>query len=61
MIEEVVEFFSQSKQPSSNLSKNLNLNRKPSCNSFRSFLPKLLCSPVKEFYSVFAIGHPVKT
>ena len=38
-----------SKQPPSKLSKDLNLNRKPSCNSST------------EFYSVFAIGHPVKT
>ena len=34
---------------------------KPSCNSLRSFLPKLLRLLVKEFYSVFAIGHPMKT
>ena len=39
------------------LSKNFNLNRKPSCNS----LPKLLRFLVKEFYSVFAMGHPMKT
>ena len=45
----------------SKLSKNLNLNRKPSCNSLRSFLPKLLRLLVKEFYSVFAMGHPMKT
>ena len=37
-----MEFFSQSKQPPSKLSKDLNLNWKPSCNSWRSFLPKLL-------------------
>ena len=58
-----MEFLSQSKQPPSfpsKLSKNLNLNRKPNCNSLRSFLPKLLCLLVKEFYSVFAIGHPMK-
>ena len=40
LIEVVVEFLSQSKQPPSKLSKNLNLNGKPSCNSLRSFLPK---------------------
>ena len=56
-----MEFLSQSKQPPSKLSKNLNLNRKPSCNSLRSFLPKLLRSLVKEFNSVFALGHPMKT
>ena len=37
-----MEFLSQSKQPPSKLSKNLNLNRKPSCNSLRSFLPNVL-------------------
>ena len=52
LIEEVVEYLSQSKQPPSKLSKNLNLNRKPSCNSLRSFLPKLLRLLVKEYYSV---------
>ena len=41
--------------------KELNLNRKPSCNSVTSFLPKLLRLLVKEFYSVSAIGHPMKT
>ena len=56
-----MEFLSQSKQPPSKLSKNLNLNRKPSCNSLRSFLPKLLRLLVKEFYSVLAIGHPIET
>ena len=56
-----MEFLSQSKQPPSKLSKNLNLNRKPSCNTLRSFLPKLLRLLVKEFYSVFAIGDPMKT
>ena len=56
-----MEFLSQSKQPPSKLSKNLNLNPKPSCNSLRSFLPKLLRLLVKEFYSVFAIGRPLKT
>ena len=61
LIEVVMEFLSQSKQPPSNLSKNFNLNRKPSCNSLRSFLPTLLRLLVKEFYSVFDIGHPVKT
>ena len=61
MTEEAVEFLSQSKQPPLKQSKNLNLNRKPSCNSLRSFLPKLLRSLVKEFYSVFAMGHPMKT
>ena len=49
-----MEFLSQSKQ-------NLNLNRKPSCNSLRSFLPKLLRLPVKEFDPVFTMGHPMKT
>ena len=53
--------ISQSKEPPLKLSKNLNLNRKPNCNRLRSFLPKLLRLLVKEFYSVFAIGHPVKT
>ena len=57
LIEVVVEFLSQSKQPPSKLSKNLNLNRNLSCNSLRSFLRKLLRFLVKEFYSVFAIGH----
>ena len=61
LIEVAVEFLSQSKQPPSKLSKNLNLNRKPSCNSLRSFLPKLLRLLVKEFYSIFALGHPMKT
>ena len=61
VVEVVVEFLSQSKQPPSKLSKNLNQNRKPSCNSLRSFLPKLLRILVKEFYSVFAIAHPMKT
>ena len=42
LIEVMVEFLSQSKQPPSKLSKNLNLNRKPGCNSLRSFLPKSL-------------------
>ena len=56
-----MEFSSQSKQPPSKLSKNLNLNRKPRCKSLRSFLPKLLRLLVKEFYSVFAIGRPMKT
>ena len=40
--------------------KEFNLNRKPSCNSLKSFLPKLLRLLVKEFYSVLAIGHPMK-
>ena len=61
LIEVVVEFLSQSRQPPSKLSKNLNLNRKPSCSSLRSFLQILLHLLVKEFYSVFAIGHPMKT
>ena len=61
MIEVAVEFLSQSKQPPLKLSKNFILNRKPSCNILRSFLPKLICSQVKEFYSVFAMGHPMKT
>ena len=45
-----MEFLSQSEQHPSKLSNNLNLNRKPSYNSLRSFLPKLLRLPVKEFY-----------
>ena len=45
-----MEFLSQSKQPPSKQSKNLNLNQKPSCNSLRSTLPKLLRLLVKEFY-----------
>ena len=57
----VVGFLSQSKQSPSKLSKNLNLNRKPSCNSLKSFLPKLVRLLVKEFYSVFAMVHPLKT
>ena len=61
----VVEFLSQSKQPPSKLSKNLNLNRgegrKPSCNSLRSFWPKLPRLLVKEFYFDFTMGHPIKT
>ena len=61
LIEVVVEFLSQSKQPPSKLSKNLNLNRKPSCNSLGSVLPKLLRLLVKEFYSGFAIGHPINS
>ena len=61
LIEAVVEFLSQSKQPPSKLSKNLNLNWKPSSNSLRSFLPKLLRLLVEEFYSVFAMGYPMKT
>ena len=52
-----MEFLSQSKQLPLKLSKNLNLNRKPSCNSLRSFLPKLLRSLVKEFYC-FCNGPP---
>ena len=40
---------------------NLNANWKPSCNSLRPFLPKLLRLLLKEFYPVFAIGHPMKT
>ena len=46
LIEVVVEFLSQSRQPPSNL----NLNRKPSCSSLRSFLQILLHLLVKEFY-----------
>ena len=61
LIEVIVEFLSQSKQPPSKLSKNLNLNRKPSCNSLRSFLPKSRRLLVKDVYSVFAMGHPMKT
>ena len=53
-----MEFSSQSKQPPSKLSKNLSLKRKLSCNSLRSFLPKLVRLPVKEFYSVFCYGPP---
>ena len=45
-----MEFLSQSEQHPSKLSNNLNLNRKPSYNSLRSFLPKLLRLLVKEFY-----------
>ena len=45
-----MEFLLQSKQPPSKLSKNLNLNRKPSFNFLRSFLPKLLRLLVKEFF-----------
>ena len=56
-----MEFLSQSKQPPSKLSKNLNLNGKPSYNSLISFLPKLLSLLVKKCYSVFAMGHPIKT
>ena len=56
-MEVVVEFLSQSKRPPST-SKNLNLNRKPSCNSLGSFLPKLLPLLVKEFYFVFLYGTP---
>ena len=46
-----MEFLSHSKQPPSKL------NRQPSCNSLRSFLTKFLRLLVKEFCSVFAIGH----
>ena len=53
--------FTILQQPLSKLSNNLNLNRKPSCNSLRSFLQKLLRLLVKEFCSVFAMGHPMKT
>ena len=45
-----MEFLLQSKQPPSKLSKNLTLNRKPSCKSLRSFVPKLLLLLVKIFY-----------
>ena len=48
-----MEFLSQSKQPPSKLSKNLNLNRNPSCNSLRSFLPELLRFLDKEFYCFY--------
>ena len=61
LIKAAVEFLSQSKQPPSKLSKDLNLDRRPSCNSLRSFLPKLLRLLVKEIYSVFAMGHPMQT
>ena len=37
-----MEFLSQSKQPPPKLSKNLNLNGKPSCYSLRSFVPKFI-------------------
>ena len=54
-----MEFLSQSKQPPSKLSKNFNLNRKPSCNSLRSFLPKLLRLLVKErILFCFCYGPP---
>ena len=45
-------WVSEDKQPPSKLSKNLNLNRKPSCNSLTSFLPKLLRYWSKNFILV---------
>ena len=53
-----MEFLSQSKQPPSKLSKNLNLNRKPSCNSLRSFFSEITTLTGQIILFCFCYGPP---
>ena len=53
-----MEFFSQSKRPASKLSKNLNLNRRPSCNSLRSFFAEITTLTGQSILLCFCYGPP---